>query len=748
MKKCLLYLLALLVVTACNEDFGSDTPEAGNKMFGTSTKFLKLQDDSTKVAGILEITANAPSVELKWNVLPGCNLDTTITKLDLERGVGKLPIHWLNQQETGGYGPRNVGYEAGVLITSGENSQYVPLFWADEIDSTQINNGILTRASEEIIPKATIVTVDPFLLKLDKDTCGTFHVTFSGFSCTIDKSPLNELEKNGAVLNLDKNSIPSTLRKDQNELPLQWDSKGAPESSFAAHLKLTSGSYSTYAYMQYIALAAPYWEFVNTIPADNKTLIDAVDGYVIVNVKTNRQWSIESDQAEVSPVESPEIVDGAQSLVIKIKDNLDPVNKDIIITVKSNVPDPANPGKNYEEKITLKQKPGEGVFKVNTIDPVNESNISSGGQTMTVDVTTSREWWILLDGIKTKFYSTDASGSIDIPVNSGTTTKKVYVTIGYDDVIAETVTYTQPASDDISYESSSLADVIPVEGGTYTFTFVGSYSGNLQVRALQGDVVLATGIATTNKQPAVTVPSNSKSTSERPIRFEYRLGLGDWKNDMAATDRQQQGGVITGKVLPTGDIPAEGGPYSCIFTGSYTGNVILRAEVDGTPIQQAGTSPGAIEVDIPSLTGTADRAIPFSYSTDGGTTWEKIATKTQAVGTIRYGSITPAGDIPATGNDYSCAFSGTYTGTVYFRAKTGDNVWDTKSGLIPATFTLTIPKNATSADREVVFEYSKDGTSWNEMEKRTQKSDIKVDPSDPNVGEFEDGGNKDVDVEL
>lgn len=749
MKKFLFYLLALLTVTACNDDFGNESPEPGSGVFGTSTKFLKLQDDNTKVAGVLEIAANAPSVELKWNVLPGCNLDTTITHLELQKGVGKLPIRWLNRQENGCYGPQNVGYEAGVQITLGGNSQYVPLFWADEIDSTQVNNAVSTRANGEDMPQATMVSVDPLILQLDKDTCGTFTITFNGLSCMVDKTPLTELEGNGVVLNLDKNKIPPTLRRGQNKLPLQWTEDGAPEKNFAAHLKLSVGNYATFAYMQYIALAPPYWEYVGSIPADDTKLIEAVDGYVIINVKTNRNWSIESEQAEVSPVESPEFVDGAQSLVMKIKDNTDPVNKEIIITVKSNVPDPDNPGKNYEEKIILKQKPGEGVFKVDNVDPANNSIIASAGQTMTVEVTTEREWWILLDGVKTKFYSTDATGSINIPANTGTTEKKVFITIGYDDVIAETITYTQPASDDIEYVSSNLPNPVPVEGGAYTFTFDGNYSGSLQVRVLQGNDVLLTGVPATNKQPTVTVPSNSESTSDRDIRFEYRLGTGEWKrNMMDDTDRQQKGGVVTSKVLPNGDIPAEGGLYSCVFTGTYTGNIILRAEVDGTAITQNGTCPGAIDVDIPELIGTADRQIPFSYSTDGGTTWEPIATKNQAVGTLRHGSITPAGDIPATGGDYSCSFSGTYQGTVYFHAKTGDEVWDIKSGQIPASFTLTIPKNATTSQREVVFEYSKDGVRWTPMETRAQRVDVKVDPNDPTVGEFEDGGNKDVDVEL
>lgn len=749
MKKYLFYLLALFVVAACSDDnLGGDSRENGSKMFGTSAKFLKLQDDSTKVAGILEVTANAPSVELKWNVLPGCNLDTTITKLDLERGTGKLPIRWINRQESGCYGPQDMRYEAGVLITSGENSQYVPLFWADEIDSTLVNNSLMTRATGEDLPPTKAIIVDPILLQLDKDTCGTFTVEFNSISLVIDQEPLLKLEENGVVLNLDKDAIPRILRRGQTKIPLKWDGNGAPDETFAAHLILKSGSITSYAYMQYVALEAPYWEFVSTIPKDDTTLIEAVDGYVIVNVKTNRKWSIESDQAEVSPVESPDFVDGSQSLVLKIKDNPDPVNKEIIITVKSNVPDPANPGKNYEEKITLKQKPGEGVFKVDKIDPADMSVIASEGQKMTVDVTTSRNWWIMLDGTQSKFFSTDASGSIDIPANTGTTTKTIHVTVGYDDVIAETITYTQPASDDIVYESSNLPAVIPVEGGTYTFTFVGNYSGSLQVRALQGDTILVTGAAATNKQPTVTVPSNSKTTNPRSIRFEYRLGLGEWRKDMADTDRLQEGGMIVSKVLPTGDIPAEGGPYSCIFTGSYTGDIILRAEVDGQFIQQKGTCPGAIDVDIPALTGSADRQVPFSYSTDGGVTWEDIATKTQAVGTLRYGSITPAGDIPATGGDYSCTFTGTYTGTVYFRAKAGDNVLDTKSGLNPASLTLAIPKNELTSDLEVAFEYSKDGTTWTEMERRTQKSNVKVDPTDPSAGEFENGGNKDVDVEL
>lgn len=63
MRRYLFYLLALLIVTACNDEFGNDNSNQNGPMSSSAkVKFLRLQDDSTNVAGVLEISAQVPSV--------------------------------------------------------------------------------------------------------------------------------------------------------------------------------------------------------------------------------------------------------------------------------------------------------------------------------------------------------------------------------------------------------------------------------------------------------------------------------------------------------------------------------------------------------------------------------------------------------------------------------------------------------------------------------------------------------------
>lgn len=82
MKKYLsLLLLAAAFLGACQDDLyvGSISPDEKPiaNVENIDPTFVRLVDDSTNVAGILEFTASGESATIQWNVSSKSNLDTT-----------------------------------------------------------------------------------------------------------------------------------------------------------------------------------------------------------------------------------------------------------------------------------------------------------------------------------------------------------------------------------------------------------------------------------------------------------------------------------------------------------------------------------------------------------------------------------------------------------------------------------------------------------------------------------------------
>lgn len=758
MRHLLSLLLFVLVFAACADEYGiknSNTPDANtpdaNSSIDIPASFIKLQDDSSHVAGVVEINAPSSEVKLTWDVLPGCNLDTTQTRFSLQNGRGKLAVKWDKRLENGLFGPKKMTFNAGVLIESEDYKEYVQLIWADEIDSLQMNKNIhaMTRAAGGIEPRAMGFTLDPILLpvnpgaEVDGDTCAIGILHLDGGMVFVNFADFQKLPEYNLF---DFTSLQGTYsRKDDYDLVYKWRGADRPtDPEFIGFVKFTLGStIIRYQYLQYIAPQPDNWDFKKSIPeAVPANKLPATGATVIVTVNTTRPWYIESDQASGSPVNSATNATGEQSLVILISDNDDISERDVIVKVVSQGM--------LKETLMFKQLGREGTFDFVKSEPAEVDSLDAAGEDIKFTVNTTREtWWIKHDLETENVVDKKQEGAIHISENTSGEAKDIIVTIGYGDVTKQTFVFKQKASKDIVYTDDDLDNPIPVTGKTYTFTFTGKYLGSLQVRAKSNDNVLVTGTPTTDQHPKVTIPDNSSSLSQRDIAFEYRMGTGEWMPLPESTNRPQSKAEITSKVLPSGEIPAEGGPYSCVFGGTYNGPVVLGAIIGNDTIKGNGTCPGAIEVSIPKLTGTSDRQVTFIYSTDGGSSWLKIADKTQTAGTILFGSVTPDGNIPAGGKTYNCTASGTFTGTIIFRASVGGVELVRQSSKLPKNFELAVPANEGDV-RNVVFEYSRDGgTEWHEVENRDQERNINVKPGGGiGTDDYEKGDGSNTNVEL
>lgn len=815
------------------EDMGEQVLPVKN--FTVNSSYIKLSEDSTNTAGILQITALTPEVKLKWNVLPECNIDTTVTSLTLTNGRGELPIRWEKRLSNGKFNIQERIFDAGVEIISGEEAKYVHLVWADGIDSVALSKpSVTTRASGISKQEAIILNINPQMLSMDRVVGGAVSVTFSGIDFIIvDQSKVEEFT------NIDKVSIPLVIEK-SGPLIFNWNTLGAPQRDFIATVTLFAGDIFKDLYLKYtINPEEPaYWEYLYSIP-ENNSHIPAKDASIRVNVKTNKKWGVNSIQSSF-PIEENATSLGTKQLTIDIDDNPGTMAREVKVNVTSEgtvkeiltfiqeAPNAtfeflsANPedntivtggtlnvtikvrtdhewwiqydGKKYNfEAGPLGIKEGSILIPVNTNDevrnltvivgyddkvgkiinyyqepsnggdgtsfnfisanPATNATISSMGATAIVKVNTDYEWWIQINGVKTTFPAGvlgEKEGTINIPANTTTSSQVVTYTVGYGNITAQTINYIQPgigSDTGLTYVSSNLpTGNIPQSGGTYQFTFTGSYTGGVQLRTLFDNVAQEFGSVATNKKPEITVAANNDEV--RNVTFEYKLDIGDWMALPASTNRQQDarngGGGDTqtltyvSSTLPTGNIPAAGSVYTFNFEGGYTGQLRVRAveEATGTVLFNGpiGTTHSP-KVTVPANTVTATRNIKFQYRLIdvAGSTFTDLPTSTNRVqdggtggaetGPITFGPILPAGTIWAYGGEYTCVFSGG-PGTVMMRAM---KLHDTEANSILAGITKKVNIPSTEPvkltidelkgfNATVTFEYSIDGgKTWLSM---------------------------------
>lgn len=109
---------------------------------------------------------------------------------------------------------------------------------------------------------------------------------------------------------------------------------------------------------------------------------------------------------------------------------------------------------------------------------------------------------------------------------------------------------------------------------------------------------------------------------------------------------------------------------------------------------------------------------------------------------LKVSTVVPAGNIPDEGGAYYCNFTGTFNGTVIYRAtKDGVEIART-SGSVPSLLNVLIPEMSGGSTSAVIrFEYSKDGgNTWILIETRTQNQEnLVIYPVEPS-GHIPAGG--------
>lgn len=196
----------------------------------TSADLLKLVDDGTNIAGELSITSDIPDVKLVWNTNEACNLDTTLSSITLKNGRYTLPIKWQKSISDGKFAPEGIAYKAGVQIIAGEYSKYVPLIWAEKVDTAKVMEAIpTTRTAESIMPRVVQIELTPITAYMNEQIGVSVHVGLKNAEFVVfDWSEFN------SDINIDMSLLPNYITSSQF-INFKWTSNGAPSYGFAVN---------------------------------------------------------------------------------------------------------------------------------------------------------------------------------------------------------------------------------------------------------------------------------------------------------------------------------------------------------------------------------------------------------------------------------------------------------------------------------------------------------------------------------
>lgn len=209
--------------------------------------FLKLVDNGTDVAGELYIASNAKDIQLIWNADSICNLDTTLTTISSESGKCVLPIKWQKQLSDSIFAPKGVAYKAGVKIVAGEYSKYVPLIWAEKIDTAKVMESIkpVTRGGSDALPRVAQITMVPTTVNMNSNSGGSMYVGLSEVPFVIFDFSEFTSDKN-----IDMSKLPNHITESQF-LDFKWKSGGAPSFEFSANVIAMSEGLTQIGVIQY-----------------------------------------------------------------------------------------------------------------------------------------------------------------------------------------------------------------------------------------------------------------------------------------------------------------------------------------------------------------------------------------------------------------------------------------------------------------------------------------------------------------
>lgn len=542
MRKILFGLVVLLAFFACSEDQMleqqttktvstvktlSRTTSSG---LGVDKEVIYLQDDSTRLAGQLGISANVAEVTLQWNFIDSCNVDTTRTHLALKNGQANLDIKWDQILERGNFGPDATAFDGGVLISDGVSSIYVHLIWTED-PAEALTRKVLTRSAAEasVMPKASKISLFPTEVKMSSYNGGTTRLQIRGVEYTYF-----EFDRIGSFTNISLAGLPEYIDgEDTRNLNFRW--KGGFDNPPANNFKVPfyviaeDEGFNTTVWIKY-SIAED--DTLSVTPTELE--FNPLGGAAVATVVTNdEKWEITSKNIPDWIHPSAMVGDkGTSTLGFTVPQNTTMLDRTFTVYISTT---------SKSKGIIITQK---GVVPSLSVDPQAFSGINANGAVVSLNVTTNTDWSItsaVPAWITPSVHTGNGNGTIRFtiaanPVYQQRTYSMTISAGGGVNAPTRTIVFTQNALAPNTLSVTASSTDIGSQGGVSTLTVTSNTNWSVTSNAAWARVIDASG--TGNGTSDIVIQENT-GTEKRTATITVTSTIGEPVVTKAITIVQQ-----------------------------------------------------------------------------------------------------------------------------------------------------------------------------------------------------------------
>lgn len=562
MRKVLLGLVTLLAFFACNDDHVLEQQPTKVEVhtgvmsrvtasgLGVDKEVIYLQDDSTRLAGQLNITASSPEVSLRWNFVDTCNVDTARTHLALQNGKAKLDIKWDKILERGNFGPDATAFDGGVLISDGESSIYVHLIWTEN-PVPALTNKILTRSAYEAsqMERAATVKVTPIELKMNSYNGGIARLSNPGMDYTYF-----EYDKIGAFTNISLAGLPEYIEGASNQiLNFRWKGgyDGAPANNFKVPYNVVGepAGVTTTAWIKYIVA-----EDDTLAVTPNELEFNPLGGSAVVTVVTNdEEWVITSKNIPNWIQKSVERGSkGTSTLSFTVSENTTLLDRAYTVYLATT---------SKSKGIIITQK---GVISSLTVDPQSFSGINANGAVVNLNITSNTNWSItsaMPAWITPSIHTGNGNGNISFTIAPNTIYEQRTFTMtisagGGANAPTRTVVFTQNALAANSLTVTASPTTIGSQGGVTTLKVNSNTNWTVSSDVAWARVI--DGAGTGNGTSDIVIQENAGTTTRvATIKVTTTIGSPVVTKTITITQQPSSSTVTPGGNISIGDFQDE-----------------------------------------------------------------------------------------------------------------------------------------------------------------------------------------------
>lgn len=452
MKKYLFILALALICFSCSQENEFDGGNPSLKGFQVNADFIDLSvGSSNEQVGSIKVTSDEDEVKVKWISDPSFNIDTTQTSISMKNGQGVLPIKWQGKLENGAYAPSNILFKAGVVISSGDEEKYIPLYHVQNLDSAKVMENMQTRntAAEPRISSIEFIPAAPVM----GENGATLLVRLTNVEqAIVDYSNI----KSSHNIDINETDLPTILSTAQSVLRFKWKDDSIRPAAFA--LPIMFYAFELVNPVSFTLVWNPEEPAITVNPAQHS--VAYTGGTAVSQITSNSSWVVNKG-AENWFTMTPTSGNGNGSITFTVSPNTGEARSATVTVVSGSV----------SKEIVINQAAQDISLSV---DPASHSVANTGG-TVTSTIT-SNAAWTATKGSESWFTMTPASGSgngsivFTVSPNNSISTRTATVTVTSGSITKQ-ITITQ-AAQDISLTVDPASHSVTNAGGTVTSTVI------------------------------------------------------------------------------------------------------------------------------------------------------------------------------------------------------------------------------------------------------------------------------------